>query len=513
MIALHSILKSALFISALFLVSFQNFAQDDVLELLPGAETLEYDENTGIHRLIGNVNFIYQGNKMYCDSAHYFERQRSVKAYGNVHVNKQDTLNLFCDSLFYSGETRKAKLWGNVRVRDNEFKLTTDTLDYDTKKGQAHYHYGGRVESILTQEVLTSRVGYFHPNSKNFFFSKEVDYKGPNLEMQTDTLQYVYSEKKVFFFGPTDIKTDNSTMYCESGWYNTTTGEGTLREDAWISKDNDYIAGDTLIYNPNERFYIGMGNVYYKDSTQKMEFNADYAFSSDSLNYSFLTGHAIATKHLKDDTMYVHADTLFMEKLDSIDIMKAYHNAEIYSTKVQCIADSITFDSSQDLIILNVAPIVWAKTAELKGEIITINLSDSMIHQVNITNNSTILMEVEPELYYNQIAGKNIVAKFNDNDLYRANVKGNAITIFYPEEEIKTDTSFTKKRMGMNRLYASDLRIDIDSSEISGITYLEEPDGAFYPMDQIKEDEQFIQGFDWKEALRPKRSSFVESLD
>ena len=96
---------------------------------------------------------------------------------------------------------------------------------------------------------------------------------------------------------------------------------------------------------------------------------------------------------------------------------------------------------------------------------------------------------------------------------YRANVKGNAITIFYPEEEIKTDTSFTKKRMGMNRLYASDLRIDIDSSEISGITYLEEPDGAFYPMDQIKEDEQFIQGFDWKEALRPKRSSFVESLD
>jgi len=514
LIAILNNIKSALFISALFLVSLQSFSQDNVLELLPGAETLEYDEITGVHRLLGNVNFIYQGNVMYCDSAHYFEREKSVRAYSRVHINKNDTLNLYCDSLYYDGATRKAKLWGNVRARDNEFKLTTDTLDYDTNSGQAHYHYGGRVESIVTQEVLTSKVGYFHPDSKNFFFSKNVEYKGKDLSMQTDTLQYVYSQKRLYFFGPTDIVSKDSKMYCESGWYNTSTEEGSLHQNAWISKEKDYIAGDTLLYNPIEGYSIGIGNVYYKDSTQNLEFNGDYAYSSDTLDFSFLTGHAVATKYLKDDTMYVHADTLYMEKVDSIDIMKAYNNAQIYSTKVQCVADSITFNSSEEKISLYKKPIVWAKKAELKGVFIEIHVSDSLIHQVSIQNKSSILMEVEPGEYYNQIAGENILAYFDDNDLTQALVNGNAITVFFPEDEEKTDSTFTKKRMGMNRVYSSDLRIDIDSNEISGITYLEEPDGVFYPMDQLNKDEQFIKGFDWMNHLRPQsKEGILEEED
>lgn len=491
-------------ISALFLLSNIATAQDDILELLPGSETLEYDENTGIHRLIGNVSFIYQGNKMYCDSAHYFERKRSVKAYGKVHVNKRDTLNLYCDSLYYNGRTKKAKLWGNVRVIDKEYKLTTDTLEYDANKSQAFYKHGGKVISTLTQEVLTSRIGYFHPDSKNFFFSREVDYKGQDLSIQTDTLQYLYSQKKAFFYGETDIQANDAEMYCESGWYNTETGEGTLQQNASISREKDYISGDTLMYYPEEGISIGRGNVYYLDSAQDISFNGDYAYSSDSLKYSFLTGRAFATKIMTDDTLYIHADTLFTSNADSTDIMKAYNGAKLYSTKVQAVADSITFSSSKDLIELYTDPIVWSNDAELKGDFIDMHVTDSVIHRVNIYDNSSILMEIEPNLYYNQIAGKNIVASFRDNDLYQARVNGNAVTLFYPEEEISTDSTFTKKRVGLNRLYASNLRIDIDSNEIVGINYIDEPDGVFYPMEEIREEEQFIQKFDWKEALRPR---------
>ena len=93
-------------------------------------------------------------------------------------------------------------------------------------------------------------------------------------------------------------------------------------------------------------------------------------------------------------------------------------------------------------------------------------------------------------------------------------MNGNATTIFFPEEEIKTDSTFTKKRIGMNRLFASDLRIDIDSSEITGITYIEKPDGVFYPLDDLKKEELFIQGFEWKNALRPKSvAAILEDKD
>ena len=106
-----NILKSALVLSALFLLRTYSFAQDDFLELLPGSESLEFDKKTGIHRLKGNINFKYQGNIMFCDSAHYQEEDKIIRAYGKVHIKKGDTLNLYCDSLHYNGISKKATLW------------------------------------------------------------------------------------------------------------------------------------------------------------------------------------------------------------------------------------------------------------------------------------------------------------------------------------------------------------------------------------------------------------------
>lgn len=498
-------LRSTLVFSVLFFHSLFSIAQNDILELLPGSDRLEYDEKSGTHRLYGNVNFKYQNNIMYCDSAYYFEQKNNVRAYGNVHVNKNDTLNLYCDSLYYNGNKENAKLWGNVRVRDNEFKLTTDTLEYNSKTGQASYKHGGVVQSIVSPGILTSRIGYFHPDTKNFFFSHNVVYNRPDLSIETDTLRFLYAQHKTFFYGPTNISTEDTKMYCEYGWYNTETDESSLQKDAWVAKEGSYISGDTLLYQPPLQVSIGKGNVYFVDSTQKLTFKGDYAYTSDSLNYSFITGKALAIKELKDDTLYIHADTLYNFKNDTLDLLKAYKGASIYSTTFQCIADSIVFAPKNEKIELFTNPVVWSNEAELKGDFIDLKVSDSTIHKMNIYNKASILMEVEPNEYYNQIAGKNIIALFNDNNLYRADVLGNATTISFPEDTESTDTTVITKRMGMNRLYSSDLRIDIDSNEISKIVYLNEPDGVFYPMDKMNKEEQFLPNFIWMGALRPEK--------
>jgi hypothetical protein len=97
-----------------------------------------------------------------------------------------------------------------------------------------------------------------------------------------------------------------------------------------------------------------------------------------------------------------------------------------------------------------------------------------------------------------------MTAWFEQNELQRAEMNGNAWTILYPIDEQKTDSSIVKKRLGLNRLYASDLRVYLDSGEVTSITYFDKPDGIFYPMNQIKEDEKFIVGFAWLIAKRPK---------
>ena len=58
--------------------------------------------------------------------------------------------------------------------------------------------------------------------------------------------------------------------------------------------------------------------------------------------------------------------------------------------------------------------------------------------------------------------------------------------------------------MGLNRLESSTLSVYLDSGEVIGINYVNEPVGIFYPMDQIIDKKKFIKNFEWNPALRPK---------
>ncbi len=477
-----------------------------VLELLPGSQKLGYNEETGAHRLIGSVNFTYQGNTMYCDSAHYFDKTEEVRAYGNVHITKGD-INLFCDSLYYNGATKKAKLWGHVRVRDLEYKLTTDTLEYNAKLGEGIYRHGGKIESITSNEILTSKVGYFYPETNNCFFRGKVSYKNDDLSMTTDTLKYTYANQTTFFYGPTDIKKGKTFMHCEKGWYNVKNQEGSLMHKARIIEDNKQIDGDTLLYQPEKGRYIGRGHVAIVDTSGKMEFYGNYALNSIKDHYSFITGNVLAVKKYGEDTIYIHADTLFNQNdtLDNILYSKGYRNVKIFNTNVQAKCDSLIYTEETGQMELYTKPIVWAQNAELKGEKMDLFLLDSILDKIVVTEDATGIMELDSGMYYNQIEGKIITAYFTDNKLTKTDVNGNAKTLFYPEEEEKTDSVLLVKRLGMNRLYASELRIYLDSGEVTGITYFDKPEGVFYPMDRINKEEQFISNFAWNPMLRPRK--------
>jgi hypothetical protein len=104
---------------------------------------------------------------------------------------------------------------------------------------------------------------------------------------------------------------------------------------------------------------------------------------------------------------------------------------------------------------------------------------------------------------YNQVAGKKMIAYFVENELKKLDVKGNAQTVYFPEETKENDTLIEIQRKGMTRLYASDLKVLLDSGEVESVTYLGQPDGVMYPMDQINKDEQFIQYFSWNPNYRP----------
>ena len=497
-------IKYALFVGAFFLMS--NFlAQSDLLKLLPGSRKANYYENNDLLKLEGNVHFEYQGNTMYCDSAYYFEKRRLVYAYGKVHIIR-DKINMFCDSAFFNGKAERAKLWGNVRVRDLDYRLTTDSLEYISSSGRAIYRNYGTIKKIGSNEMIVSKVGYFYPESKNYFFSDSVVYSNDGIRMTTDTLAYEYVSKQTVFNGETTILKDSMTMTCLYGWYNTDLNKGYLHGDASYKDNSQSLYADTIRYDEKNDEIIAKKDVHLINEKSNYVLNSNYMYTSDSIGLTYITDCAIAKLIQNKDTIYIHSDTLFVlnDTIKKNKNIMAYYGVKIYNNDIQSTCDSLWFSQTQNKIKLYHNPIVWSENSELKGDSIVISTKDSLIDKINIYRNASAIMELDSGQLYNQISGKNMIAYMKEGKLRKTDVNGSAVSIYYPEDEEKTDSLTTIKRMGLNRLESSTLSVYLDSGEVIGINYVNEPVGIFYPMDQILDKKKFIKNFEWNPALRPK---------
>jgi lipopolysaccharide assembly outer membrane protein LptD (OstA) len=496
--------RFACFLS-LLLYFGQGFAQGK-LQLLPGTEKI-YAIQNGVHRLVGSVSFAYQGNTMYCDSAHYNEKAKQVQAYGNVHIQKNG-INLYADSIFYAEQQKYAKLWGHVKARDNAYKMSADSMDYDAKRGRAIFRSAGTIESTVSDERITCQRGYFYPANGSFFFSGKVHYSKADLDVQTDTLQFAYEQQKLYFLGQTQMRNDSTQIYCRKGWYDVQTEAGALYQQAEIYQKNNIIKADTLLINTKTNDYEGRGSVYFKDLQQQIALLGTHAVSSDTKHFAFITGEAIGFMKYKEDTLYVHADTLYLERdtLNHARFLNAQQNFRFLHPDLQGIGDSTQFSFDTQILTIGVKPILWSHNGELKSQSARVFFKDSILQRIELEQQASVLLELAKDSLYNQIAAKHILATFDSSGVLQdADARGQAWTIFYPVTEKKiNDTLVEMRREGLNRLFAERLFVELQKGELRQITYFDQPDGIFYPMKQIEQKERYIKGFEWNPHLRPK---------
>lgn len=504
----QSISSRIAFLCGAFLSLIQVYSQGQ-LQLLPGTEKM-YAIQNGVHRLVGTVSFAYQGNTMYCDSAHYNEKAKNVRAYGNVHIQKNG-INLYADSIYYAEKDKYAKLWGHVKARDNAYKMTADSMDYDAKKGRAIFRSAGKIESTVSDERITCQRGYFYPANGSFFFSGKVHYTKADLDVKTDTLQFAYEQQKLYFLGQTQLRNDSTQIYCQKGWYHVQTEAGALYKHAEIYQKNYIIKGDTLLINTKLNDYEGRGAVFFKDLDQQLALLGEKAIFSDTKHSAYVTGSSLGFLKYQEDTLYFHADTLYLERdtLNRSKFLSANKNFRFLHPDLQGIADSTRFSFDEQVLKMSYHPILWAQTGELKGDVAQVYFKDSIIELVELDRNATVILALPTDSLYNQMAAAKIRAHFDTTGtLNSVTATGQAWTIFYPISEQKiNDTLIEMKREGLNRLFAEKLVVELRAGEVKEITYFDQPDGIFFPMDRIDPKEKFIKGFKWNPTLRPQNAT------
>lgn len=454
----------------------------------------------GVQILIGNVKFRHDSMYMYCDSAHVYEATNSFEAFNHVHMEQGDTLFIDGDHLFYDGQSMIAQMRNNVVMINRNTTLETDSFNFDRVANLGYYFEGGTLYD--DKNTLTSFWGQYSPETKIAKFNHDVELVNEQMTLLSDTLVYSTTTKIAEIVGPSDIYNDSSHIYSELGFYNTGTDRAILLNRSIVTSDNKQLTGDSIFYDRQKGYGEAFMNVILTDTIDRHLLLGDYCFYDEKTDYAYATHNAVAIDYSQGDSLYMHADTLKLitRNIDTDSMyrdMLAYRKVRIYRSDVQAICDSLAFSTADSCLQMFYEPVLWHGKQQILGEKIDIFMNDSTIDWAHIYNQSLSVEHVDTT-YYNQVSGKEMFAYFNgEGDVYRIDVAGNVLSVYYPQEKDSTVLLMNVAETSLLNVYVSDRRIE-------RMVMSPASNGVAYPLDQIPEGEDFLKGFVWLEALRPK---------
>lgn len=498
----------ALFLSAFFLPQ-SVFSQDNLVRLVFAEDVVSSVEfpNTTVAK--GHVEFNHDGSRLFCDSALFFQDKDIVHAYSNVQINQGDTVNLFCDSLIFDGKTNISKLYSNVRFRDNEYLMVTDSMEYDGNRSVGAYKNHAVITSRNDDLRLTSIKGYYYSNSKTFFFKDSVHIKDPEYELFSDTLEFRTNTSDAHFHGPTTILFDSSNVQCNKGIYFSKKDLVQLWNGATINEPGRRFYADSLIYNQKDDFGEGFCFVSLYDTTEQVHFLADYMLKKPKNTEIILKNNARVWQYDEKDSLYLSGDTIsyYTDTLTNNKLSIVENNVNVIKGELYIVCDSAYFNEQDSILKLHKEPIMWNDRTQLFADSMFTTFYDDEFHDMKMYHNAMIITEHENDsVHYDQLKGKFMTALLDSGKVKSVHIHQNAQTMYYPTET-ETDSAGveTKKLSGLNQIDCNEIIVRFLDGEVQEVNFMDQPSGKMLPMNQIPEKDLFYKGFRWEINRKPDR--------
>jgi lipopolysaccharide export system protein LptA len=353
------LLKILLISLVILHVQLNSIAQDSVLtsnadtireiQIIQGNSLREksIDSATRLQTISGNVILKEGLTLFYCDSAIINKETNVLEAFGNIHINQNDSINTYSQYLKYIGKDRIAFLKKEVRLTDKKGTLYTQELEYNLATSIGKYKNGGKV--INGKTILTSTEGIYYADTKDIFFKKKVHLTDPKYDIITDTLLYNTQTQISSWNTPTKIKSENGgDIYSSNGTYDLKNGKAYFGNRTIIKDSTRTYVADKSAYDEVTGIAQLEGNAIIKDSVNGYSILGNQIYL-DKNNNSFLATRkpVLIFKGEGNDSTYVSADTLFsgVEKRDSL-------GRKIEISRDTLKADSV-IDNSKSLPIKN----------------------------------------------------------------------------------------------------------------------------------------------------------------
>lgn len=498
------------------LASFIYSYAGKTLIYLEHSETLEFDEENypDCQILNGNVVFRHDDALMYCDKAFFYNKSNNINAHGNIKMIQGDSLTVYADNLFYNGDTKIARLRNNVRLENKELTLYTDSLNYDRKSNIGYYFLGGKI--VDSTNVLTSTNGKYYPDQDVAIFQNNVVLNNKDFDLFSDTLKYETVGKIAYILGPSDIVQDSTRIYSEYGWYNTIKDNAKLIDNSHIRDlEGRRLSADTLFYNQRTGEAEGFKNVALRDSAQAILLNGGYGIYNEKTNKGFMVDRATIIDFSSADSMFITSDTIFYDaSIKDSTYIKAYYNVQSWNIDFQSLCDSLFYNSTDSTSQMFGSPILWNENNQITGETIKMYSKKETIDKVEIIG-SAFIYSKEDTLAINQVSGKHITAYLTNGKITKADVSGNALSVYFVEEDKdSTKVEAPTEYVGINRAESSELYLYFgEKNQIKRIVMTPASNGVMYTPDKINQPKLTkLDGFADYEYMRPQDQNDIYNI-
>lgn len=268
------------------------------------------NDTTALKILSGHVEVKQKSTLFYCDSLMLDPNTRILEAYGHVHINDNDSVNIYADFLRYQGAERKAFLKNNVKLTDSKSTLTTTQLDYDLNTKVAIYTLGGKL--INGSSVLTSLGGVYYGDTRDATFTTNVLLVDPQYTITTDTLLYNTYSKIATFTVPTKITSGKyKRISTTDGYYDLINKKSYLGKRPIIIDSSSTLIADEVAADDVRGYGEAGGNVIFKDTAQGIVLLCNN-LKTNRVQSSFLaTVNPVMILKQGTDSVFISADTLY----------------------------------------------------------------------------------------------------------------------------------------------------------------------------------------------------------
>ncbi|MFZ4542682.1 MAG: OstA-like protein [Saprospiraceae bacterium] len=476
------------------------YAEQDVIlkngaQVLYAWKTLNYNvgERIGSYKRGGKI--ISEKTQIFSREGEYFLKSREVFFKNKVYIYDKD-FSLKTDTLQYNTEDKMAIFLAPTRIHQDSSDIYCERGYYDFKLKKAEFLQNPQFLK-KNQKAVADTIRY-DGTLKEIQLIKNARFVDSLKIATADTILYNESINETKLLGHAFYKDDKQQISGKRIQYNNKTESFNTEGRSIIGDSKNILEADHVTYDKIKGIGDASGDVIWRDTAQKITIRCEAMDYNKERNYVKTRGKRPLMITLVDkDSLYLSADTLFTEKKDSLQSMKAYHDVRIYKKDLRGVCDSLFYSDKDSTFKLYYAPILWSDTSQFSADTIHLVMANKKMDRIYLFNKSFIINGLGQELF-NQIKGRDIVAYFIESKVNRMKVDGNAESIYYATDD-------KEAYIGINKVKCSEMMIHWGNNKVEKIDFFSQPKGNITPIKSVRNFDNYkLPGFNWKPERKPE---------